>query len=107
MLMEPGRLEALLESLVRSLGFIPPSAERIRRKTELPDPLQNVADSNEVKTWCAWQDRGRLWFYVAEMSLGHAREKGKAVLRVTNYSPDGDLIESGWWMKGKTWSQIY
>jgi hypothetical protein len=107
MLTETGRLEALLESLVRSLGFLPENAERLTDRARLPDPLQRIAENAEGKAWCAWQDGGRLWFYSAEMSLSQSREKGKAVLRVTSYSPEGEIVDSGWWMRSKSWSQIY
>ena len=106
MLTETGRLEALLESLVRSLGFLPPSAERLEDKTGLPERLQRIAGADDGKAWCAWQDGERLWFYVAEMSLSQSRDKGKAVIRVSSYSPEGEIIESGWWVRGKTWSRI-
>jgi hypothetical protein len=107
MLTETGRLEALLESLVRGLGFLPEKAERLTDKSRLPDPLQRIAENSDGKAWCAWQDGARFWFYFAEMSLPQSREKGKAVLRVTSYSPEGEIVDSGWWVRGKSWSQIY
>ena len=108
MLTESGRLEALLESLVRSLDFLPDSAERIEDPDILPAALKALAlEAHDAKSWCAWRDGERLWFYAAEMSLGQSRERGKAVIRVTNYTPDGDIIESVWWARGEKWSQLY
>jgi hypothetical protein len=41
------------------------------------------------------------------MSLSQSRERGKAVIRVTNYTPEGEIIESVWWERGEKWSQLY
>lgn len=108
MLTEPGRLAALLESLVRSWGFLPASAERVEDAAQLPPALQRLGVSaSGEKAWCAWRDGERLWFYVAEISLEQSRERGQAVLRVTSYDPDGEILDSGWWVRGKRWARVY
>ncbi len=108
MLMEAGRLEALLESLVRHLGFLPGTSRRLEKADELPERLRELTSGAKgEKAWCAWRDGERLWFYAAEMSLPQSRERGKAVLRVTSYGPEGEIIDSGWWMRGRSWSQVY
>lgn len=98
---QPSQLDALLESFVRSRGQVPADAHRVLDRSELPGALQRVAirARKSGHAWAAWGDGPRLWFFTAEMSLDLSRERGQPVLQVTAHAEDGQIVESGPWVR--------
>src|SRR5678815_3371657 len=88
---DSGRMESLLESLVRSLGFLPENAVRLFDEELLPGPLERLVKVSEKKAWCCWQLADRIWFYMAEMSLDQSRTRGRVVMRATSFDPEGHI----------------
>jgi hypothetical protein len=92
-LQQPSRLEAQLESLVKSQNWVPADAPRVTDRSELPSVLQKLA-AKTVKAggaWWAWSSYDGIRFFVTEMSLELSRERGSPALKVSYYNDQGKL----------------
>jgi len=97
---EPSRVERLLEACVSRLSLVPPDACQIRDPNGLPASLRAVLvrARKQGQVWACWANPSRLWFFTCDMSLDLSRERGSPVLRVSRYSEDGALDDSGTWL---------
>lgn len=96
---QPSQVERLLERLVTQTGLLPADAYQLRDPGALPSVLQEVLlrTSNIDLVWTCWADSSRVVLFTAEMSLPLSRERGAAVLMVTEYSEQGCLLKAGHW----------
>lgn len=105
----PSRIAAMLESLLQAGARLPDKARKITDRSELPSALQRIVikSQNTERTWSAWTDEDRIWFFTAEMSLDLSRERGCPVLQVGSHSVDGKLRAWQLWtsLKDGTWQQ--
>jgi hypothetical protein len=100
-LQQPSRLEALLDSLIRSQMWVPPDAPRVTDRGELPLVLQKLA-AKTLKAgdaWWAWSRYDGIRFFVTEMSLELSRERGSPALKVSYYNDQGQLKRYSHWVQ--------
>lgn len=105
----PSRIAALLGSLLQAPGRLPGRARQITDRSDLPSALQKVVlkSQHTEQVWSAWTDEGRIWLFMAEMSLELSRERGCPVLQVGSYEMDGKLKVWQLWacLNDGTWQQ--
>ena len=100
-LQQPSRLEALLESLIRSQKWVPPDASRVVDRSELPLVLQKLA-AKTMKAgdaWWAWSTYDGIRIFITEMSLELSRERGSPALKVSYYNSQGKLRQYSHWIQ--------
>ncbi len=100
-LQQPSRVEALLESLVKSQNWVPADAPRVTDRSELSSVLQELV-AKTVKAggaWRAWTSYDGIRFYVSEMSLELSRERGSPALTVSYYNDQGKLQQYSHWVQ--------
>jgi hypothetical protein len=98
---QPTMVERLLESLVMSCIQPAGGVRRVLDRSELPGKLHRIAirSKKSEHVWGAWTDDRRVWFYTAEMSMDSSRERGCPVLDVRSFDEEGQIRESGSWVR--------
>ena len=99
----PSRTDELLRALARKLPNLHACARPIEERSQLPSQLQRLATeaTKSGRSWSAWTDGYRLWFFTAEISLALSRERGCTVLQLDAYGEKGELQDSGYWVLGR------
>ena len=101
------RIDSLLDSLIRSFEILSPLAVRIFDAELLPCALERFVEENGSDgSWCCWQDRHQLWFYTVQMSPIQLLERGDPVLHVSRLDWDGEMLETGWWIRVERWRPL-
>jgi hypothetical protein len=97
----PSVLTTLLDSLVISQHWVPPSAAQITDRSEFPSALQMTAGkaAAAADTWRAWLSYDGVRFFTGEMSLDLARRHGCPALRVNYYNDEGHLEDVSAWVR--------
>ena len=89
-------VERLLNSLFRSLHYVPPGARRIRSPEELPLSLQRLTQQQRGPVvWRAWGNGTRIWFVTAKAVR---RERSPGLL-VIFFDVDGREACTGVWVQ--------
>ena len=108
-LQRPSRLEALIESLIRSQNWVPPEAPRVTDRAELPQVLYRLATKIEKAgdVWWGWRSHDGIRVFIAEMSLELSRERGFPALKVSHYDDRGKLQQYSHWVQlsDDTWER--
>jgi hypothetical protein len=101
-LQHPSHVDELLTELVQSVDeLIPEGAYQILDQASLPEPLRRLVRYalHTGHSWACWfDDGGRAWLFLAEMSLALSRESGVPVLHVDQYAEDGEIRATGRWI---------
>jgi hypothetical protein len=97
----PDRTLGLLESFATSVLNVPVGARRLNSIDELPRNLRRHVGIGPDKqyVWFAWSDGERTSLLTGALSLEHSRERGRPVLEVRTYDPDGLLDEAAIWVR--------
>jgi len=109
-ILQPSRVEALLEALAVSQRLVPADAYPVANAADLTPELRDRVRRMETEdhAWRAWTDDRYIWFLSGELSLPLSRERGRPVLQIRRYGEDGQLQESGVWlqMSDRSWKQL-
>ena len=99
-LLQPSYIERLLEACATRSGLMPEGAYQLRDPDSLPPELRRVLNqiTGTGQVWTCWAYATQMWLFTGEVSLPLSRERRAPVLRVSLYSEDGGLKESGAWM---------
>jgi hypothetical protein len=96
-LQEPTHVDELLHSFVQSRGLVPEDTYVVRDRSGLPEGMRDriLKAERNGQSWECWSDGNHTWLFTAEMSLAESRERGLAVLRVSQFDAEGQLQETG------------
>jgi hypothetical protein len=106
---QPSRVEALLESFALGQGLLPPAARPLFDFDDLPRELQLLIrrSGSDAHAWRAWSDDRHVWFLCGELSLPLSRERGRPVLRISQYDEEAQMLEAAMWLHshGERWDR--
>ncbi len=97
----PGNAGELLDSFIRTEGHLADDSRELRRERELTPSLEKLAQRSldDGGVWRAWTDERVMWLWSSEVSLARSRERGMPVMEVRRYDENGNVEESGTWVR--------
>lgn len=99
-ILQPSRVEKLLDVFVSRGGRLPEGSYRIRDPKVLTDEMRKILNrATELgQVWSCWADGLHAWLFTCELSLPRSCERGTPVLHVDLYGEEGRLKDSSSWM---------
>jgi hypothetical protein len=97
----PGNAGELLDSFIRAEGHLADDSRELKRERELTPTLEKLAQRSldDGGVWRAWTDERAMWLWASEVSLALSRERGMPVMEVRRYDENGNVEESGTWVR--------
>lgn len=97
----PSKGEVLARSLLSQAVRAPFGAYWITNPAELSSQLQRIVRKldQEAAVWEAYSTHLSLHFFTAEVNFDLSRDRGKPVLRLSEYSENGRLIQDEFWVR--------
>jgi hypothetical protein len=90
----PGNAGELLDSFIRAEGHLADDSRELKRERELTPTLEKLAQRS-LDDGGVW----RAWLWASEVSLALSRERGMPVMEVRRYDENGNVEESGTWVR--------
>lgn len=99
-ILQPSRVERLLDALVLRGCALPEGVYRIRDPKALTHEMREIVNHalQLGQVWSCWADGLHAWLFTGQLSLPLSSERGKPVLQVSRYGEEGALKDSGSWM---------
>lgn len=106
---QPASVEKLLESFAATRIVLPADAYPLLDVDSLTAELKLLIrrTRDDERAWRAWSDDRHVWFLFGELSLPLSRERGRPVLRVSQYDEAARIQDTAVWLRGPgdTWER--
>jgi hypothetical protein len=98
---QPGHAGELLDGFIRLAGRLPSDAHEVVDERRLTPSLEKLAQRSldDGAVWRAWTDDRAMWLWSCEVSLERSRERGLPVMEVRRYDENGNVEDSGTWVR--------